>query len=145
VKDLSDTAVARLYPGYRSKQLLIVDEVQKLDLSAFRELVRIHEEADCALVLSGNDKRLARTRIHDSALDQIVSSLGFRVELDVPLEEDCRDIAIDFNLEGTEAYQTLAHFGRQTSVRDLVRLLLFAEKLRGQSGGISLTTSRQHS
>ncbi|MEP4768252.1 MAG: AAA family ATPase [Roseibium sp.] len=138
VKDLSDTAVARLYEGYSSKRLLIVDEVQNLDLSAFRELLRIHEEAGCALVLSGNDKRLARTRIHDSALDQIVSRLGFRVELGSPLEEDCRDIAVDYNVEDTEAYKALAHFGRQTSVRDLVRLLVFAEKLKGQSGSINL-------
>ncbi|WP_420414925.1 hypothetical protein [Roseibium sp.] len=138
MKDLSDTAVARLCPGYRSKQLLIVDEEQNPDLSAFREHLCIHEEADCAPVLSGNDKRFARTWIHDSALDQIVSRLGFRVELGVPLEEDCRDIAVDFNGEGAEAYQALARFGCQMSFWDLVRLLLFAEKLRGQSGGISL-------
>ncbi|QDG77336.1 AAA family ATPase [Labrenzia sp. PHM005] len=138
VKDLSDTALARLYEGYSSRRILIVDEVQNLDLSAFRELLRIHEEADCALVLSGNDKRLARTRIHDSALDQIVSRLGFRIELGVPLEEDCRDIAVDYNVEGAEAYQALARFGGQTSVRDLVRLLVFAEKLKSQSSGINL-------
>ncbi len=138
IKDLTETAVERLSVKNFGHKMIIVDEVQTLELSAFRELLRLQEICGFSLVLSGNDKRLARTRIHDSALDQIVSRLGLRVELGPPTEEDCRNIGIDFNVEGKDTYEALRKFGRQTSVRDLVRLLTFAEQLRGASGSIQM-------
>ncbi|WP_417689464.1 AAA family ATPase [Roseibium sp.] len=138
IKDLSETAIERLSVEYFGPMMIIVDEVQTLELSAFRELLRLQEMCGFSLVLSGNDRRLARTRIQDSALDQIVSRLGLRVELGAPTEEDCRNIGIDFDVEGKDAYDALRNFGHQTSVRDLVRLLTFAEQLRGASGSIQM-------
>lgn len=138
IADLADAACDRLTDSWTQHWIVIVDEVQMLELSALRELLRIQEVSGCSLVLSGNDKRLARTRSHDSALDQIVSRLGPRVDLGPPLEEDCRNICIDFNVEGRDAYDALASFGRQTSVRDLVRLLVFAEKINGSAGSIQM-------
>lgn len=138
VKDLNDTAIELLSVHIHGPTLMLVDEVQILELTAFRELLRVHEATGISLVLSGNDRRLARTRIYDSALDQIVSRLGLRVELGPPNEEDTRSIGIDFNVEGRDAYSALHNFGRKTSVRDLVRLLVFAEQLRGQTGSIHI-------
>jgi DNA transposition AAA+ family ATPase len=132
-KFTADIAVAlysRLTPEWgEPRRLLVVDEVQALDLVALRELLNLQETCNLALVLSGNDKRLAATQSHDSALEQIKSRIGARVRLGKPFAEDCRDIAIDFNVEGRDAHAAVASFGIRTSIRDLVRLLQAAGRV----------------
>ncbi|MEP1930639.1 MAG: AAA family ATPase [Hoeflea sp.] len=61
--DLADTAEERLKGcwSWSQRPMLIMDEVQMLELAPLRELLRLQELSGCSLVLSGNDKRLART------------------------------------------------------------------------------------
>ena len=74
-------------------------------------------------MLGGNDRRLAQTQSHDSALDQVRSRIGARVRLGKPFAQDCMSIAIDFDVQGKATYDALSAFGTRTSIRDLVRLL----------------------
>jgi DNA transposition AAA+ family ATPase len=137
--ELADIVYRRLDgPPETRGQLLVVDEIQTLDLAALRELLNIQETCRIPLVLCGNDERLARTKSHDSALEQVKSRIGIRVKLGKPLPEDCRDIAVEFNVEGKDAYAALETFGCQTSLRDLVHVLEIASVVTGGVGSIQL-------
>lgn len=142
LKELSELVYWQLKPAFEAERgrLLIVDEVQTLDLSALRELLNIQETCRIPLVLSGNIERLARTKSHDSALEQINSRIGMRVRLGKPFPEDCRDLAIEFNVEGKDAYAAVEAYGARTSIRDLVKLLEVAERITGGVGSIKLGT-----
>lgn len=120
----------------RPAPFLVVDEFQNLDLTALRELLRMAERARLPLVLSGNDKRLAKVKSHDTALNQVKSRIGARVTLKSPYPQDCQSIAIDYNVEGREAYEALAAYGGQTSLRDLVKLLKASGRCTQGQGSI---------
>lgn len=136
--ELAQVVYSRLQPPTgRRGGLLIIDEFQTLEDSALREVLNIQETCKIPLVLCGNDKRLARTKSHNTALDQINSRLGIRVELGKPPAEDCRAIAVEFNVEGADAYRALETFGSATSLRDLTRVLEIAEMIN-PGGGIAL-------
>jgi len=64
-------------------------------------------------------------------------------KLGKPLPEDCRDIAVEFNVEGKDAYAALETFGCQTSLRDLVRVLEIATVVTGGAGSIQLRHIQQ--
>ncbi len=140
LRDLSDVVYSQLRPSYMDERgrLLVVDEIQTLDLAALRELLNIQETCRIPLVLCGNDERLAKTNSRDSAIDQIKSRIGVIRKLGKPLPEDCRDIAIEFNVEGKDARTALETFGCQTSLRDLVRVLEIASVITGGFGSIQL-------
>lgn len=123
-RDLADIAYSRFDPwGEARGRLVIVDEVQNLGLDALRELLNLQETCRLPMVLAGNDARLARTRSHDSALEQITSRIGFRARLPRPSSEDCQTLASAFGVTDSKAVAALASFGQGTSLRDLSRIL----------------------
>jgi DNA transposition AAA+ family ATPase len=102
--DIAEILYSRLGDGHERKPFLIVDEFQNLELKAFRELLRIGERCGLPLVLSGNDKRLKQTKTGDVALAQIGDRIGVRVSIWPPFPEDCQSLAVEFNVEGKDAY-----------------------------------------
>ena len=107
------------------KRPLLVDEYQTLEATALRELLNIVEECRIPLVLCGNGERLAKERKADrAALEQVWNRVRPTYRIDVPDADDCRAIAIEFNVEFDHAtYAALAAYGDSTSVRDLACLL----------------------
>jgi len=134
--DIADALYSQL--GRQEWPFLVVDEFQNLDLTALRELLRIAERAKIPLVLSGNDKRLAKIKSYDTALDQIKSRIGARVTLRSPFPADCRNIAVEFNVEGKDAYSALETFGGKTSLRDLDILLRASVRATQGAGSVQL-------
>lgn len=123
-RDLADVVYSRFDPWGKSRgRMLIVDEVQNVGLEALRELLNLQETCRLPMVLAGNDARLARTRSHDSALEQITSRIGLRVRLPRPTAEDCSAIAKAFGVGDDRALAALSAFGQGTSLRDLSRIL----------------------
>lgn len=104
---------------------LLVDEYQTFEATALRELLNIVEECEIPLVLVGNGERLAKERRDERpALDQVWSRVRPTYRIDPPDADDCRSLAIEFNVEfAPENYAALAAYGERTSVRDLVCLL----------------------
>lgn len=107
------------------KRPLLVDEYQTLEATALRELLNIVEECRIPLVLCGNGERLAKERKADrAALEQVWNRVRPTYRIDAPDADDCRNIAIEFDVEFDHAtYAALAAYGDSTSVRDLVCLL----------------------
>lgn len=104
---------------------LLVDEYQTLEATALRELLNIVEECRIPLVLCGNGERLAKERKADrAALAQVWNRVRPTYRIDPPDADDCRTIAIEFDVEFDHAtYAALAAYGGRSSVRDLVCLL----------------------
>lgn len=124
-------------------RFLVVDEVQTLEATAFRELLRVQEKCEMGLVLSGNAERLATTRQHAETWAQIESRVAMQRTLPGPSRRDCELIGASFNVEGKEAYAALCAFGTRTNFRDLVQLLETARRMTGSDTrnevGIRLT------
>jgi len=126
-------------PDYNDEKLmLIVDEVQTLEGTAFRELLRIQERCQLLLILSGNAERLTTTRKDRSAWEQVESRIGMRMMIHGPSKTDCEALGAQFNVEGRDAYRALVNIGKQTSIRDLIQLLQMATVLTGGTGGVRL-------
>jgi DNA transposition AAA+ family ATPase len=115
-------------------RLLVVDEVQTLEAPAFRELLRVQEKCELALVLAGNAERLAGRPKDAGTWEQIESRISIQRNLPGPSRRDCDLIGSTFNVEGAEAYNALATFGMRTNLRDLTKLLEFAQGLTGGTG-----------
>lgn len=117
----------------RHEAPLLVDEYQTLEVTALRELLNIVEQCQIPLVLCGNGERLAKEPARQrAALDQIWNRVRPTYRIDPPDFEDCRALAIEFNVEfDPAAYEALASYGEQTSVRDLVCLLGEARIIAG--------------
>ncbi|MGG7517671.1 AAA family ATPase [Allorhizobium undicola] len=115
-------------------RLLVVDEVQTLEASAFRELLRVQEKCEVALVLAGNAERLAGRAKDANTWEQIESRISIQRPLPGPSRRDCDLIGSAYNVEGKDAYAALAAFGMRTNLRDLTKLLQFAAGLTGGTG-----------
>ncbi len=115
-------------------RLLVVDEVQTLEAPAFRELLRLQEKCQIALIIAGNAERLAGRAKDAATWEQIESRISIQRNLPGPSRRDCDLIGGAFNVEGADAYQALANFGTRTNLRDLTKLLEFAAKLTGGTG-----------
>ncbi|MDH0614219.1 MULTISPECIES: ATP-binding protein [unclassified Agrobacterium] len=119
--------------------LLVVDEVQTLEVPAFRELLRIQEKCGIGLLLAGNAERLASTRKKEAdTWAQIESRIAMTRQLPAPSRTDCDLIGSTYNVEGMDAYAGLAAYGAKTNFRDLVQLLETAKRLTGGATGIRL-------
>ncbi|WP_157019840.1 ATP-binding protein [Mesorhizobium xinjiangense] len=112
---------------------LLVDEYQTLEATALRELLNIVEECRIPLVLCGNGERLAKERKADrAALEQVWNRVRPTYRVDPPDADDCRSIAIEFDVEFDRAtYAALAAYGSRSSLRDLVCLLGEARAVAG--------------
>lgn len=126
------------FSWFREGSALFIDEYQALPPTAIREILHFHDKYQFPLVFCGNRERLARTRASSGALDQIESRIGMTFRVDRPDYADCMNIGIEFNVEGTQAYDALAAFGARTSVRELVRLLVTCAAITGGRGSIRL-------
>lgn len=120
-------------------KVLLVDEYQALEPKVLRELMSTHERCRIPLALSGNKERLANSKRDAVAVAQIENRIGPRVFLDRPTAEACESIGVEFNVEGRDAYQALAFFGGNTTVRDLVRLLEICTRNNEGGGSIRLS------
>lgn len=118
------------------RRLLVVDEVQTLEATAFRELLRLQEKCSLGLVLAGNEERLAGGGKDAATWEQIESRILPPRQLPGPSEKDCIQIGLTFNVEGNEAYALIAKFGTATNFRALVQLLEVAKRLTGGAVGI---------
>lgn len=141
--DLASQCLWSLDNNRRDVPPLFVDEYQTFEPRALRELLHIHERCGFALVLSGNRERLAKSSRDAGALEQIESRIGMRFRMERPSPDDCTNIGIEFNVEGSEAYAALAAFGGRTTVRDLVRLLLICVENTKGSGSIKLAELKE--
>ncbi|MCJ8509026.1 AAA family ATPase [Rhizobium lemnae] len=117
-------------------RLLVVDEVQTLEVTAFRELLRVQERCSIGLVLAGNKERLAGGKNDADTLEQINSRILPPWHLPGPTKRDCELIGSTFNVEGTDAYSVLTAYGTATNFRALVHLLEFAQRLTAGAVGI---------
>jgi DNA transposition AAA+ family ATPase len=117
-------------------RFLVVDEVQTLEATAFRELLRVQEKCEVALILAGNAERLAGTKRDARTWEQIDSRIGIRRTLPGPNKTDCELIGSAYNVEGKDAYEALCAFGMRTNFRDLTQLLDIAKQLTGGTTGI---------
>lgn len=143
IRDLHDTLIRTLHRRRDielegGKPLLVVDEAQTLEATAFRELLNIQETCGIALVLSGNEERLATRNIERGAWAQIESRIGMYVSLPPLSEQDCTAIGAAYGVEGMPAYSAIKNFGMRTNVRDLVRLLRQATALTAGTNGVNL-------
>lgn len=137
-RGLAHIGRARLLSRYQVRPMIFVDEQQKFEATALRELLRVCEQANCGLVLAGNAERLSKTLPADhGALDQIHSRIGYRVRLEQPKPADCNAFGTMHNVEGVEAYNALASYGSRTNLRALVKLLEEARHFAGE-GAIQL-------
>lgn len=118
-------------------QLLVVDEVQTLEATAFRELLRVQEKCEMGLVVAGNEERLAGTRQKDAATwEQVESRILITRHLPGPSKEDCESIGSAHNVEGSDGYAVLVRYGMSTNFRALTHLLEVAASLTGGNVGI---------
>lgn len=117
---------------------LIVDEYQNFAPAVLRELLHIQEHCGFPMLLAGNRERLAGGRRDAGALDQIASRLPYTVAVGKPTRDDCIGIGVEYNVEGKDAYEALANYGQQTSLRALCFLLDLSAALTGGQGGIAL-------
>ena len=122
---------------YRQSRLLLVDEYQNLEPLALRLLLGICIKMELPLLLCGNSERLAsHSRDAKLAMAQLSERMLLHFHVGPPSARDCRDIGIHFNVEGKEAYESIAAFGCQTNLRRLVDLLQKAAVNTGGNGGI---------
>lgn len=112
---------------------LIVDEYQNLAPTLLRELFRLQERCEFPLLLSGNRERLASTKRDASAMEQIESRIGQRFQIGKPTRLDCINIGAEYNVEGRDAYDAIANYGQNTSLRALCHLL---DKCVAATGGV---------
>lgn len=143
--DLSDDVYRTFMPSNRyctdagafidKPRFLVVDEVQTLEATAFRELLRVQEKCSLGLVLAGNAERLANTRRDAETWAQIESRIGMQRHLPGPSIRDCELIGSAFNVEGKDAYAALSAYGTRTNFRDLVQLLETARRMSGTETG----------
>lgn len=115
-------------------RLLIVDEVQNLEAPTFRELLRVQEKCQVALVLSGNAERLAGRARDAGTWEQIESRISIQRFVPGPSRRDCDLIGAAYNVEGTDAFDAVAAFGMRTNLRDLNELLKYASGLTAGTG-----------
>jgi DNA transposition AAA+ family ATPase len=133
--DLRHIGRDRLEARHQRRPMIFVDEQQRFEANALRELLRLCGATDTSLVLAGNAEKLTKTHpAENGALAQIHSRIGMRVLLDKPSPEDCRAIAAAFNVEGMDAYRALEGFGIRNNFRDLVRVLDEARELTEGTG-----------
>ena len=141
-RDLFDELIWHLRsPGWDEggrRQLIIVDEAQILEASAQRELLNIQETCNLALIISGNGERITGTRIDRAAWEQIDSRIGMSIPLPGLTRDDCQLIGNAYGVEGMGAYDAIANFGTQTTVRILGQLLDNAKRLTRTGGAIQL-------
>ncbi len=141
-RDLFDELIWQLRRSYsyeeKPRELIIVDEAQTLEATAQRELLNIQETCDLALVISGNGERIAGTRIDRAAWEQIDSRIGMNISLPGLTRDDCQLIGNAYGVEGMDAYEAIANFGTQTTVRILGQLLDNAKRLTRTGGAIQL-------
>lgn len=117
-------------------RFLVVDEVQTLEVTAFRELLRVQERCSLGLVLAGNKERLAGGKNDADMLEQIDSRILPPWHLPGPSKRDCELIGSTFNVEGKDAYSVLSAYGMATNFRALVHLLEIAQRLTAGAVGI---------
>lgn len=118
-------------------QLLVVDEVQTLEATTFRELLRVQEKCEMGLVVAGNEERLAETRKKDAATwEQVESRILITRHQPGPSKEDCESIGSAHNVEGSDGYAVLVRYGMATNFRALTHLLEVATSLTGGGVGI---------
>jgi DNA transposition AAA+ family ATPase len=117
-------------------RLLVVDEVQTLEATAFRELLRVQEKCGLGLVLAGNQERLAGGTKDADTWAQIESRIAIQRHLPGPSKRDCELIGSTYNVEGADAYSAIAAYGMATNFRDLAQLLETARLLTGGTVGI---------
>lgn len=135
VADAVYEGLAERHCAYPEK-FLIVDEIGELDKDGQKELLRMHEATGFPMILSGNDEKLMQTHHRDSGLDQIVTRIGWRCRFIGLTKQDCIDLGVVFNVEGSDAYEALTAFGQKRNVRDLYKLLDDAEYSTGGVGSI---------
>lgn len=128
---------------------LLVDEYQNLAPIVLRELLSVQERCGFPLLLAGNRERLASTKRDKGAMEQIESPIGAVFHIGLPTREDCINIGVEYNVEGRDAYEAIANFGQNTSLRRLCFLLDICVAATGGVGSLSLqrieTTLRDHS
>ncbi|RUW81286.1 AAA family ATPase [Mesorhizobium sp. M2A.F.Ca.ET.067.02.1.1] len=121
--DLAKDCMNFLGARYGPTRPLLVDEYQNFTPTVLRELLHLQERCGFALLLAGNTHRLAGTRRDTHAVDQIESRIGMRFEIGQPTREDCVRIGAEHNVEGADAYEAIATYGQNTSLRALCHLL----------------------
>jgi DNA transposition AAA+ family ATPase len=145
VSEIADEVYYRFQPHHAPSsdgewhqfpRLLVVDEVQTLEPTAFRELLRVQEKCGVGLVLAGNAERLAGQKKDADTWAQIESRIAVRRTLPGPNKRDCELIGSTYNVEGKDAYEALSAFGTRTNFRDLTQLLEIAKSLAGNAIGI---------
>ncbi|MCO5065669.1 MAG: ATP-binding protein [Rhizobiaceae bacterium] len=114
----------RLDTTTRTVPPLFVGEYQTFSATVLRELLHFQEQSGFPLLLVGNSERLAQSTAKDAnALEQIYSRIGATFKIEKPTDADFRSIAVEYNVEGKEAYSAIANYGLRTSLRAACHLL----------------------
>ncbi len=71
-------------------------------------------------------------------MDQIESRIGMRFEIGQPTREDCARIGAEHKVEGTDAYEAIATYGQNPSLRALCHLLQNCAAAASGDGSIRL-------
>lgn len=124
-------------------QPLIVDEYQTLEPAIVRELLNVQETLEIPLILAGNGETLVRRKSDTKALLQIADRVDFEVEVGGMTAEDCELVAIEYGVEGNDAFQAARNYGLQTNVRQLVRLIEHAQMLAGDGQHVEELYTRE--
>lgn len=117
---------------------LLIDEYQNLVPSVLRELLAIQEHCRFPLVLAGNVERIAGGRDEAAALQQIYDRIMTMVRIGRPSRQDWINIGAEYNVEGLDAYDAIAAYGENTSIRQLCFLLNACTEASSGVGGIGL-------
>jgi DNA transposition AAA+ family ATPase len=152
LRDLHEQAIHELKPTYfdaeyvsaerrwrvvrHPSRVLLVDEYQAMEQTALRELLWLCERVQLPLVLCGNGERLAQTRTNREALLQIQDRIASTTRVGKPVPTDCVSLAVEFDVQGKDAYEAVSAYGCRTSLRQLHNLLDVARVITSGRGSI---------
>lgn len=113
-----------------SGRMLMIDEAELLPMRALESIRRIHDKADCAVMLVGMPKLLLNLKGPNAEFKQLFSRVSVRLDMGVNIEEtDLRHIASE--VLGVKDDTILAKLTKtaQGNVRKLAKLMMIVRYL----------------
>lgn len=113
-----------------SGRMLMIDEAELLPMRALESVRRIHDKADCAVMLVGMPRLLVNLKGPNAEFKQLFSRVSVRLDLGVDIDEqDLRHIAMDVLGVRQEAVLAKLVGTAKGNVRKLAKLMMIVRYL----------------
>lgn len=113
-----------------SGRMLMIDEAELLPMRALESIRRIHDKADCAVMLVGMPKLLLNLKGPNAEFKQLFSRVSVRLDMGVNIDEtDLRHIAGEVLGVKDETVLTKLTQTAQGNVRKLAKLMMIVRYL----------------